>query len=344
MKVVVIRKPDDMHLHLREGNMLANVLPFTSEVFTRGVVMGNLPKPIVTAEDAKSYREEIAKVRSKFNPIMAIMLTRDTNCQIIKEAFNQGFKILKYIPGSASTNADAGVPITELKNYYHVLELAQKLGMIFSGHWEAPFNGDGIPVPELEREVQAIPFLEQVVRAFPKLKVVVEHASTKTMIDWVSKAPGNIGATLTAHHALLTYADVCNRYGDIYNPHHYCKPIAKTSEDRCSVVAAMISGNPKFFFGSDSAPHPLSAKEKTPPSAGIFTAPVVLPLLLELFERNNAVRRLEDFVSRFGAEFYGLPLNEGKIFLEKESWTIPEFAGEVRIFKGGQRIKYKIKY
>jgi dihydroorotase len=342
MKVVTIRKPDDMHLHLREGQMLAKVLPFTSEVFTRGVVMGNLSVPIVTARDAERYREEILKVDSSFKPIMAIMLTRRTSRQIIQEAFERGFKVLKYIPGSASTNSEEGLPITELKNYYHVLELAQKLGMIFLGHWESPFDGAGIPVPELEREVQAIPFLEEVVRTFPRLKVVAEHASTETMIEWVKNAPDNIGATLTVHHALLTYGDVCRSDGGVYNPHHYCKPIVKTPGDRCSVVAAMISGNPKFFFGSDSAPHPLSAKEKTPPSAGIFTAPVALPLLLELFERNNAVHRLNDFVSRFGAEFYGLSLNEGKVFLKKESGTIPEFAGEARIFNGGQRISWQI--
>jgi len=338
----IIASPDDMHCHFREGNMLKLVLPYTSKVFARGVAMGNLPNPIVTADDAERYREEILKVDSKFSPIMTVMLTKRTTPPIIEEAFKRGFKVLKYIPGNASTNSEQGVSLVDLENYYSVLETAQRLGMIFSGHWEASSDISGMSVPEINRATEAIPFLKQVVNIFPNLKVIVEHVSTDKMIEYVKKASDNVGATLTIHHALLTYGEVCNSGMEIYNPNYYCKPIAKKVSDKHAVIAAMMSGNPKFFFGSDSAPHPLSAKVKYPPSAGIFTAPVVLPLLCELFENYAKFSRLEDFVSRFGAQFYGLPLNEGKVVLKKESWAVPVYAGDVSIFRGGRRISWQI--
>lgn len=343
MKKMIIRSPDDMHFHPRSGKMLQAVLPYTSKVFSRGVVMGNLPKPVVTADDAEAYRAEVSGVDGNFSPIMTIMLTKRTTSQAIAEAFGRGFKVLKYIPNNVSTNSEEGVALTELQAYYPVLETAQELGMIFSGHWESPFDSGGSPVLETKREEEAIRFLEVVVKLFPKLKMVVEHASTEKMIEYVKRAPINVGATLTVHHALLVYGDVCDESGKIYNPHHYCKPIAKKPSDRNTVVRTMMSGNPKFFFGSDSAPHPMSAKEKTPPSAGIFTAPVALPLLCELFENGNALSKLEDFVARFGAEFYGLPLNDGRIVLKKEDWIVPECVGEALVFKNGQRISWQVE-
>lgn len=343
MKEMIIRSPDDMHFHPRSGRMLQKVLPYTSRVFSRGVVMGNLPKPVVTADDAEAYRNEILAVDGSFEPIMTIMLTKRTTRQIVKEAFKRGFRVLKYIPNNVSTNSEEGVALVELEAYYSVLEAAQELGMLFSGHWESPFGIDGNPIPESEREADAIRFLDRVVKLFPGLKVVAEHASTEMMIGYVKEAPINVGATLTVHHAILVYGDVCGSDGKIYNPHHYCKPIAKKPSDRRAVVETMMSGNPKFFFGSDSAPHLLSAKEKTPPSAGIFTAPVALPLLCELFEKGDALSKLEDFVARFGAEFYELPLNDGKVVLKKKDWVVPECVEGVRIFKNGQQISWQVE-
>lgn len=339
---LTIRKSDDGHFHPRSGMTLQTVLPHTSRVFKRGVAMGNLPKPVVTADDAEAYQREILSVDSGFEPIMTLMLTTRTTPQIIREAFERGFRVLKYIPRGVSTNSQEGVDLAQLQNYYLVLEAAQELGMVFSGHWESPFDSNGNPVPELYREVEAIPFLDETVRNFPRLKIIVEHASTKSMIEYVEEAPANVGATLTVHHAILVYGDVCDSRGRIISPDQYCKPIAKKRFDRQAVIEAMISGNPKFFFGSDSAPHPRSAKEKIPPDAGIFTAPVVLPLLCQLFEARGALSKLEDFVARFWAEFYGLPLNEGKITLRKEDWIVPVCVGDVRVFMGGARLNWKV--
>jgi dihydroorotase len=343
MKEVIIRSPDDMHFHPRSGKMLEDVLLETSKVFSRGVVMGNLPSPVVTADDAEAYRREILGVDGIFSPIMTIMLTKRTTPQVIEEASKRGLRVLKYIPNNVSTNSAEGVALNELETYYPVLEMAQELGMIFSGHWESPFDRSGFPVAEVEREGEAIRFLDRVVKNFPTLKIVVEHASTEKMIEYVEGAPANVGATLTVHHALLIYNSVCDESGKIYNPYNYCKPIAKKFSDRKAVTKAMISGNPKFFFGSDSAPHPMVAKIKTPPAAGIFTAPVVLPLLCEIFESSNALFRLEEFVSRFGAEFYGLPLNQGKIVLKREGWIVPEFVSETRVFRGGHMIDWQVE-
>jgi len=339
-----IRRPDDMHFHPRSGRMLQIVLPYTSKVFSRAVAMGNLLRPVVTADDAAVYQREILlNVDDYFTPIMTIMLTKQTTPEIISEAFRGGIRVLKYIPNNVSTNSENGVVLTELQNYYPVLKKVEELGMVFSGHWESPFDKKGIAVPEMAREVEAIRFLDWVVESFPRLKVVVEHASTERMIEYVKEAPGNVGATLTVHHAILVYSDVCDDTDKIYNPHHYCKPIAKSPSDRDAVIKAMISGNPKFFFGSDSAPHPLSAKEKIFPSAGIFTAPVALPLLCGLFEENKALSQLEDFVARFGAEFYGLPLNDDKVVLSKKIWTVPECIEDIHIFKGGERLNWYVE-
>jgi dihydroorotase len=339
---IIIRRPDDMHFHPRTGEMLKNVLLCTSKVFPRGVVMGNLPKPVTTADDAQMYRAEIYCVDPNFSPIMTIMLTKSTTPQIVKEAFGRGVRVLKYIPNNVSTNSEEGVALTELHNFYPVLKTAKKLGMIFSGHWESPLDESGAPLPEIEREIYAIPFLQEIVRHFPNLKVVVEHATTRKMIQYVESAPKSVGATLTVHHAILNYGSVFDYEGKLRSPDSYCKPIAKSVSDMLAVIEAMTSGNPKFFFGSDSAPHPRSAKEKVPPAAGIFTAPVALPLLCELFQQNNALFKLENFVSRFGAEFYGLPLNEGEIILRRESWEVPNYLGDVRIFRGGHVISWRV--
>lgn len=340
-----MRNPDDMHFHPRKGKMLQEVLMYTSKIFSRGIVMGNLPKPVVMADDAEVFREEIISVDPEFQPLMTIMLTKRTTPEIIREAFKRGIRFLKYIPGNMSTNSEDGVPLSELHKYYPVFETMQELGMVLLGHWEFPLNIFGNLVPEFGRERQAIRYLDEIVKFFPRLIITVEHASTREMIEYVERAPANIVATLTVHHALLTYDDVCDGNGKIYNPHHYCKPIAKSSQDREAVVKAMISGNRKFFFGSDSAPHPESAKRKNPPAAGIFTAPVVLPLLGEIFEKNNALDILSNFVSRSGAESYDLPLNDGEITLKKEPWIVPEYVdgSDVRIFWGGKKLNWQVE-
>ncbi|MCF6276907.1 MAG: dihydroorotase [Candidatus Magasanikbacteria bacterium] len=342
---ITIRKPDDFHVHLRRGQTLINVLPFTSAVFKRAVIMGNTTPPIKNSPDVISYKKEIGlHAHDGFTPIMSIMLTNSTTPKDIEDAFDAGAKVLKLIPEGTSTNSDEGVPLSLLKNYYNVLKIVQDLGMIFSGHWELIENPEtGEKIPEIERETQAIPFLLKLIRDFPKLKIVVEHVTSKEMIQTVEQSPNNVSATISAHHPILTFDDVCNKDSDIINPLNYCKPIAKNEVDQKAIIKAMTSGNPKFFFGSDSAPHPINQKiDSQNCPAGIFSAPIALPLLCEIFENENALDKLEDFVSKFGAEFYGIPLNQESITLKKEQWNTPYEHNGIGIFKGKDKLNWQI--
>lgn len=224
-----------------------------------------------------------------------------------------------------------------------MLEAVQEAGMVFSGHWEALCD-DKEELPEIKREEAAIFFLDKIVQEFPGLKIVVEHASTKNMIDYLWQCPLNVKATLTVHHALITYNDVCGDMGKVYNPHNYCKPIAKYPDDVKTVVDAMVSGDRRFFFGSDNAPHLLSAKKKTPPNAGIFN-PFALPMLCWIFEKHNALNRLQDFITS-GEKVYNLPPSNETIELVKEDQVIPESypCGDDAIvpFMAGKTLHWKI--
>jgi dihydroorotase len=297
--------------------------------------MPNTNPAIGTAEEMLRYKEEILRAiphRTKFKPIMGIMLTRNTLRETIRQAVKAGAKFLKYIPRGVSTNSSESVPLEDLDIYYPVLCAVRDSGMIFSAHWE--FSDDG-RISELGREHSAINFLGDVIRHIPDLKIVVEHASTARMIDYVKRAPDNVVATLTAHHACVTYNLVCNEKGKIINPFLYCKPICKRQHDVDAVVGAMTSGNPKFFFGSDSAPHPIEAKLKAEPAAGIFSAPIALRLLNKIFHQCGVPERLENFVSKFGASLYGLPYNESTIELPEGPFEVPkEYDGIVPLFAG----------
>ncbi len=345
MRGIIIRRPDDMHFHPRSGNMLRMVLPYTSRVFARGVVMGNLSNPVVTGSEAIAYQREIKSIDPLFTPIMTIMLTNRTTPRIVEDAFNRGIKVIKYIPKNVSTNSEEGISLEELlRDYYPVLKMAQRLKMIFSAHWEDSIENKSRSkaINEMNREARAIQYLKKVHNSFPKLKIVAEHASSCELINFVEKASDKVAATLTIHHAILNIEDVMNSNGTIHNPHHYCRPIAKAEIDRLAVVRTMVNGNPKFFFGSDSAPHPMSAKEADPPVAGIFTAPVALPLLCEIFEEHGALQKLENFVSVFGARFYGLPLNDDEVVIRRKEWKVLKRAGNVKIFKGGETLRWQV--
>lgn len=343
MDKIVIRKPDDFHAHFRQGEMLQNVMPETEKVFSRAVVMGNLATPITTAEDAVNYRNEIMDcVSADFTPIMTVMFVNKTTPEVLEEAFKAGVKVLKLIPGNTSTGSDQGVSFYGLKNYYPVLEKAQELGMIFSVHFELATEEDGTAIPLIEREHRAIPFLKKLMGDFPGLKIVVEHATTREMLELIKGAGPNVAAGLAYHHAMITYDEVINSEGKVIDSFKYCMPIAKSEDDRKAVMEAMVSGNPKFFFGSDSAPHPIEKKQSENPPAGIYSTPVIMPGLAEIFEAEGRLERLEDFVSKFGAEFYGLPLNQGTVTLVKEDWVAPEMVGNVKVFRDGETFKWKI--
>jgi len=321
-----IKRPFDAHHHFREGEMLKKIAIFTT-ILDWAVAMGNLKSPVVTADDVQRYREEILQAckdhNPTFRPIMSVMLVRKTTPEIIEKAYDDGFgaKLLKLIPGKTSTNADQGISLDELENYYPCLEKAAELGLIFSGHWEdvGP-KGD---IPDVERELAALKYLQQVILAFPKLKIIVEHATTKEMSEFVKQQGPNIFATLTQHHALLTTDDVLANLGEVKEPRNYCKPVAKSENDRLAVIKAMISGDPHFGWGSDCAPHTKEAKTKG--AAGIFCPPPpAIALLAQIFEQANALKKLETFTSTNGLNFYGLSPSNKSISLIKEDWQMPK--------------------
>jgi dihydroorotase len=340
---ITILDPLDAHLHLRNKKMLYDVALYTSSVFPRAVVFGNFTEnPIDDAPSSISYRDEIKAVDKNFQPIMSIMLTRKTTVEVIIAAYNAGVRNLKFIPGGASTGGARGLDLPDLKSMISLYSLVRELGMIASFHFELTSTPEGRKIPKESQELAAIRYLDFLVREIPGLKIVVEHASSYDMIEYVKAAPANVVATLTAHHALLTFADVCDANGKIIDPLNYCKPIAKTLLDRWAVRQAMVSGNPKFFFGSDSAPHLLELKRSANPPAGIFTAPVALPLLCQIFEEEKALDKLEGFVSKYGADFYGLPGSQGIVTIKKEPWRVPIILAGIPIFMGGQRMQWKV--
>lgn len=341
-----ISQPFDAHVHLREGPMLETVARFTADVFARGVVMGNLLRPVVTAQDVAKYREATLRVVPNFEPIMTVMLVKQMTPPILTAANQAGAKVLKLIPGGTSTNSELGIKLEHLKDYYPVLEAARDLGMIFSGHWELDYDNEREEeIFPSEREVKAMPFLEKIIDDFPDLKIVVEHVSDRRMVNLVKQAPPNVVATVTVHHLLYTYFDVYTDLGKIKNPHLFCKPIMKECLDRIAISQVVINGNKKFFFGSDSAPHPLALKLKGLPVAGVFSAPTALPQLTQFFEQYHILDRLENFVSEFGPNFYGLPVNKNKIKITKEKWFCPSQIGKIPVVPlgAGQEFDWQVE-
>jgi dihydroorotase len=343
MKKITIPKPFDPHVHFRTGKTLSDVAQFTACVFPRAVVMGNLPDPVDDAVRMIAYRDEILNVEPGFQPIMSIMLTRKTTVETLDAAWKAGAKLLKFIPGGASTGGTVGLNLPDLYGQLQLLEAVRDRGIIFSIHLELPrLSSSNLPVPREIQELLAIQYLEDLIMMVPGLKIVVEHASSMELIEFIKDAPANVAATLTAHHAILTNEDVCDADGNIIYPLNYCKPIAKKARDRQAVRAAMISGRRKFFFGSDSAPHPWARKQGSDPAAGIFSAPVALPLLCQIFEEEGALGKLEGFVSRYGVDFYELSPSEGTVTIKKESWDVPLDYEGVPIFCGGTSMPWKV--
>lgn len=340
---IIIPRPNDFHAHLREKEMLKKVLPF-SNVYGYVVAMSNLTKAITTAKDVKKYRKEIWRQNPNFMPIMTVMLTKKTTPDILFEAYGAGARVLKMIPEGVSTNSHDGIDLALIRHYYPILRVAQKLGMVFSGHWELEKHPNGKEIKEIDREREAITYLDWVIKDFPQLKILIEHASTMEMINLVKRAPKNVAATLTIHHAVLTHGLAYNKKGGIKNPFYHCKPIIKLTRDKNIVRMAMISGNPKFFFGSDSAPHRKEKKTNDNPAAGIFTpGEVAVPLLCQIFEDECVMLRLKNFLSVYGANFYGLKPSQETITLIKEKWTVPDNYEGLTPFMAGKKLNWKIK-
>jgi len=298
---------------------MASVLAHTVRTFARAIVMPNLGTPVTTTALAAAYRDRIrgALPRSSgFEPLMTLYLTDNTGAEEIARARSSGFVFgVKYYPAGATTNSDAGV--TRIERAYPALEAMQEhdLPLLVHGEVTAP----GVDIFDRER-VFLETVLGDIVRRFPRLRVVVEHASTREAVEFVSAGGPRIAATITAHHLLYNRGAL---FAGGFRPHYYCLPVLKREEHRAALLRAATSGNPKFFLGTDSAPHARSSKETFCGHAGIYSAPAAIELYAEAFEQAGALDMLEGFASFHGPAFYGLPRNTGSITLRKETWTVP---------------------
>ncbi len=315
---LTIIRPDDWHLHLRDGNMLAAVLPSTAKIYGRALVMPNLVPPVTTAALARAYRERILAARptgSSFEPFLACYLTDTTSPEDIRAAWAARiFQAGKLFPAGATTHSDSGV--TSIRNIYPVLEAMQACGMPLSVHGEVVDPRVDI----FDREAVFIErVLEPVRRDFPELNIVCEHLTTRIAVDYVADQNGHTVATITPHHLMLTRNDL---FKGGLNPYMYCLPVAKTEEDRSALRDAATSGNAKFFLGTDSAPHPCRNKKKIPAAAGIFNTPTSLGYVAQVFDERHALEQLEGFTSRHGAAFYGVSPNEDTVTLTRRDTPV----------------------
>ena len=321
MQRLTIRRPDDWHVHLRDGDMLRVVAPFTARQFARAIVMPNLVPPVTTIGSAAAYRERIWEAAGpEFRPLMTCYLTDVSDPAVVASGFNDDVWIAaKLYPANATTNSAFGV--TDVRKIYPVFERMQDIGMVLCIHGEVT-DPD---VDVFDREAVFIDrTLTGLVRDFPELKIVLEHITTAEAADFVRGTRSNVAATITPQHLHLNRNAL---FTGGLRPHAYCLPVVKREKHRLSVRAAATSGSPKFFAGTDSAPHARHAKESSCGCAGIFNAPYALESYATVFEEEGALDKLEGFVSEHGARFYGLPLNEGTATLERAETDVPERLG-----------------
>ncbi len=343
MKTLTITRPDDWHLHLRDGAALKAVLPDTARRFGRAIVMPNLKPPVTTTALAQAYRDRILQAvpaSMQFEPLMTLYLTDNTTGEEIAMAKASGIiHGIKLYPAGATTNSDAGV--TDITKCDKALEAMEKHGLPLQVHAEVTdANVDVFDREKVFIDRHMVPLLKR----FPALQVVFEHITTRDAAQFVSAAPANVAATITAHHLLMNRNAM---FAGGIRPHHYCLPVLKREEHRQTLLAAAKSGNPKFFLGTDSAPHAKSAKESACGCAGIYTAHAGIELYAEAFEEVNALDKLEAFASFYGADFYGLPRNTDTITLVKEAWTVPEelaLGDEVLVpLRAGKTVAWRLK-
>jgi dihydroorotase len=317
-QTLTIRRPDDWHVHLRDGEMLRAVAPYTARQFARAIVMPNLVPPVTSPEAAAAYRERIVAVAGPgFTPLMTCYLTDETNPDEIGRGFADGVWIAaKLYPAGATTNSASGV--TDIRNIYPVLERMQAIGMVLCVHGE-------VTDPEVDvfdREAVFIDrVLSRVVRDFPALKIVLEHITTEDAAGFVQSAGANVAATVTPQHLIINRNAI---FAGGLRPHAYCLPVAKREKHRLAVRKAATSGSAKFFLGTDSAPHVREAKESGCGCAGIFNAPFALESYAAVFEAEGGLDRFEGFASENGPRFYGLPLNDGTVTLERTEVQVPD--------------------
>jgi len=340
--LLTLPRPDDWHLHLRDGAHLASVLPFTARQFARAVVMPNLKPPVTTVELARAYRDRImAALPSNlaFEPLMTLYLTDKTPPAEIRAARDSGFIVgAKLYPAGATTHSDAGV--TSIEKIVPALEAMQECGLVLQVHGE-------VTAPDVDVFDREHVFIDRVladtVRRFPKLKIVFEHVTTRAAVEFVLAAREGVAATITPQHLLLNRNALFQ--GGI-RPHHYCLPVLKRERDRAALIEAATSDNPRFFLGTDSAPHARHTKEKACGCAGIFSAHAAIELYAEAFEQAGRLDRLQAFASERGADFYELPRNRGTITLAREPWTPPASYAfgddEIVPFRAGETMAWRL--
>jgi dihydroorotase len=342
MTELIITRPDDFHLHVRDDELLSLVIPHTARQFSRAIIMPNLKAPITNVAQAIKYRERILSAvpaDSKFEPLMTLYLTGSlSTAEVEKAAAHPNIHAIKYYPTGATTNSESGV--SDLKTAYPVLEVMQKFGLPLLVHGE-------VTDPDVDIFDREAVFIETVLHPvkidFPELKIVMEHITTQQAMQYVWDADNYLAATITPQHLLYNRNEIFK--GGI-RPHYYCLPILKREHHRKALIEAATSGHPRFFLGTDSAPHSKAAKETSCGCAGIYSASNALEFYTKVFEQNNALEMLEKFSSINGAEFYGLDKNQNKIKLVKQQWTVPasfEFnGGELIPLGAGENLEWKV--
>ena len=340
---ITLTRPDDWHLHLRDGEALASVLAHTARQFGRAIVMPNLKPPVTTVERAQAYRDRIVAALPAgacFEPLMTLYLTDNTPASEIAKAAASGFvKAVKLYPAGATTNSDDG--LTNIAKAYDVIAEMERVGLPLLVHGEVT----DAKIDLFDREKVFIDtILLPLTQRFPKLKVVMEHITTQDAAEFVANSPSTVAATITAHHLLYNRNAIFQ--GGV-RPHWYCLPVLKRETHREALVAAAVSGNPKFFLGTDSAPHAKQTKEAACGCAGCYTAYAAIELYAEAFEAAGALDKLETFASFNGPDWYGLPRNSGTITLAKENWTVPAeypyIAGDTIVpLRAGETLSWKM--
>ena len=335
-QTLTFRRPDDWHVHLRDGEMLQRVAPYTARQFARAIVMPNLVPPVATVDAAAAYRERILEAAgSGFTPLMTCYLTDDTSPDEIARGFEERIWVAaKLYPANATTNSASGV--TDIKAIYPVLERMQRIGMVLCIHGEV--TDPAIDVFDREK-VFVERVLLRLVGDFPSLRVVLEHITTHEAAEFVINGGPNIAATVTPQHLVINRNAI---FAGGLRPHAYCLPVAKREEHRRAIRKYATSASPKFFLGTDSAPHSREAKESACGCAGIFNAPFALETYVQVFEEESALERFEAFASLNGPRFYGLPVNDETVTLERSETKVPDEVEGLVPFQAGETLRWKL--
>lgn len=327
--------PDDFHAHLRQGDLMPGYVRDLVQQFGRAIIMPNTVPAMTSAKAIADYKTQIldaAKaVRPDFVPLMTFKLNPNYTEQDLKDMMAVGVVAGKYYPAGVTTNSADG--ISDFEGIFPVVAMMEHLGLVLCVHGEEP--GEFC----LDRESAFIKRVETLAEKFPKLRIVFEHLSSAKSVEAVKRLPANVAATFTVHHLMMTLDDIV---GDALRPHHFCKPLPKRPEDRAAIREAAFSGNPKFFLGTDSAPHQLGKKECPCGAAGVYSAPVAIPLLVQEFERAGHLDKLPNFIAGYGADFYGLPRTTKQIEVVRKKWTVPSIVNGVVPLAAGQELDWKL--